>query len=127
MSPADMPGHGTGGGLVESVDVVIGLVASPGPATDLANELLPDLSRRIMAHGPPAGSPPRDPRPAAGCAGGLRAGVGPARRAAGQPDRADLSRPPAAAKRWLAAGRVPDRPAVADRAPARGRACQRFA
>ena len=26
-----MPGHGTGGGPVESVDVVIGLVASPGP------------------------------------------------------------------------------------------------
>ena len=54
MSPADMPGHGTGGGPVESVDVVIGLVASPGPATDLANELLPDLSRRITGRLPGA-------------------------------------------------------------------------
>src|SRR3954471_4379022 len=54
MSAADMPGHGTGGGLVESVDVVIGLVASPGPATDLANELLPDLSRRITGRLPGA-------------------------------------------------------------------------
>ena len=54
MSPADTPGHGTGGGPVESMDVVIGLVASPGPATDLANELLPDLSRRITARLPGA-------------------------------------------------------------------------
>src|SRR4051795_7341578 len=54
MSAADMPGHGTGGGLVESVDVVIGVVASPGPARDLANDLLPDLSRRITGRLPGA-------------------------------------------------------------------------
>jgi hypothetical protein len=50
-----MPGHGTGGGPVQSVDVVVGLVASPGPATDLANELLPDLSRRITGRLPVRG------------------------------------------------------------------------
>ena len=42
-----MPDRGTDGGRPEPTEVVIALVASPGPATDLATGLLSDLSRRV--------------------------------------------------------------------------------
>jgi hypothetical protein len=43
---ADVPGQDSEGGPPEPSEVVIALVASLGPATDLAAGLLSDLSRR---------------------------------------------------------------------------------
>src|ERR1700734_1748815 len=86
--------------LTQQPELVVGLLASPGPASELTESLLPEIADRLAVQLP-----------------GARWKV------EFVSDR--LGGPPDASRPWLAAGRLRNRSPTADRAATRDRTCQR--